>query len=123
MDLQEKINKAVALKKQGKLVEALGVYDDVYNILVKEATKHANGIEGSTIDAGKASTIMPKFFKEADKYLKKDRTACVVANNMGTIFAELGDFENAKKMFNDAINLTPNDFDYKDPHIALEQLK
>ena len=123
MDLQEKINKAVALKKQGKLVEALGVYDDVYNMLVREATKRANSIKGTTIDDGKTSTIMPKFFNEADKHLKRDKTACIVANNMGTIFAELGDFENAKKMFTDAINLTPKDFEYKDPHTALEQLK
>lgn len=42
---------------------------------------------------------------------------------MGTIFAELGDKNTAKKMFEQAIDLTPDGIEYNDPKIALEELQ
>ena len=122
MDLQELINKAWELKKQGNLAGALSAYDSIYDMLISEANKYARNVEGAFVDIGKTRSIAPKFFNESKNYLKRERVACVVANNMGTIFVELGNFEKAKKMFGDAIEFTPDDFSYKDPHIALEQL-
>lgn len=122
MDLQQIINKARELKAEGKLEASLSVYDSIYDALINEAREYSRSIDGAVVDIGKLRAITPKLFDETKKYLKRDKITCIVANNMGTIFAELGDFENAKKMFNDAIEFTPDDFDYKDPHIALSQL-
>ncbi len=66
---------------------------------------------------------MPKLFEECEKYLKRDEVAAVISNNIGVIFAELGDYKNAEKFFNQAIELAPDEVDYKEPQKNLEGLK
>ncbi len=62
-------------------------------------------------------------FEECEKYLKRDKVAAVISNNIGVIFAELGDYKNAEKFFNQAIKLAPDEVDYKEPQKNLEELK
>ena len=123
MELQEFINKAREAKRNGNLMVALDYYNEAFDMLIREATQHARKQEGAFIDEGDTRKIMPKMFEENKKYLKKDKTAAVISNNMGVIFAELKDYEGAEKFFNQAIELTPDGIEYKDPEKNLEELK
>lgn len=120
-DLQKKVNLAWQYKKNGKLLEGLGIYNQIYSFICKEAADHVR--TNNVVDEGNTRKILPSYFSEADKYLKQGSFAYLIANNMGTIFAELGDKENAKKMFEESIRLTPNNIEYSDPKIGLEELK
>ena len=123
MDLQILINKAQELKHEGKLQAALACYSNAFDLLTKEADGYARNIEGTMVDVGKLRAITSKLFNEVKKYFKKDKTASIISNNMGTILAELGDIEGARRMFVQAIELTPDGVDYSDPKIGIEKLK
>ena len=126
MQAQELFNQAWELKKTGNLMEALKLYSKLFEILTAQATDHAHAQSGSFIDkmenGKKIRIISPKMFNETSNYLKKDKVAATISNNMAVIFAELGDFEAAKKFFEQAIELTPVDIDYPDPKIGLQEL-
>ncbi len=123
MELQELITKAWNLKKEGKRIEALKLYSRAFDVLTQEAIKYARGFDDVIKDEGNTRKILPKYFEKSKEYLKQSDVACKISNNMGTIFAEIGNFEGAKKMFQQAIKLTPDDIDYQDPKIGLEELE
>ena len=97
-------------------------YSDIMDLLVKEANDYARKQEGSHTDIGKIRAINTSFFEESRKFLKQDMTAAIISNNMGSLYVRLGDFENARKMFEDSIDLTPDGEEYNDPKIGLEEL-
>lgn len=127
MNLQELLNRAWELKKSGERLEALKLYSQSFDILSKEAQKYAHNSEGTYEDIEEngenVRKISTKFFDKAKEYLKRDKVAAVISNNMGTILAELSDYEGAKKMFEQAIELTPDNMEYPDPKIGLGELE
>jgi len=123
MDLQIKINEAWKLKKDGKKVEALKRYNEIFNALCQEPTEYAKKFKETTQDDDDTRKILPKYFEKALEYLRRDDIACKISNNMGTILAELGDIDGARKMFEQAVDLTPDDTNYPDPRVGLEELK
>lgn len=122
-DLQDKINRAHKYKEEGKLIESIGTYNQVYDFYIKEATEFARRSDNAIVNKGTTRKINPEYFLEAEKYLKRDNVVCTILNNMGVIFAELDDKENAKKYFEEAIKLTPNGLDYQEPKIGLKNLE
>jgi len=123
MDKQEIFNKAWRLKKEGKYSDALALYNELYEQLIKEASDYARGFEGSVVDEDKIRKLMPQLFRKVDEYLKKDNLACTILNNMGVIYAENGNTETAKKYFEESIRLTPDGIDYPNPKIGLKELE
>lgn len=119
MDLQETLNKAWELKKTGDRTGALKLYDEAFNTLASEATAYAHK---QTRVSPLSNKVTPDIFAESKSYFKQNNVACTISNNMATIFAELGDYESAKKLFVQAIELTPEGVDYSDPKIGLQEL-
>jgi tetratricopeptide (TPR) repeat protein len=122
-ELQLLINDAWKLKKENNLLQALDYYNDAFDILVQDANEYANKHGNPYKDQGDTRMVLPSHFDLTKKHLKGDKLACTISNNMGTIFAELGDEKTAKEMFQQAIELTPDNLEYNDPKIALEELK
>ncbi|MFY9463404.1 MAG: hypothetical protein WAP52_04470 [Candidatus Sungiibacteriota bacterium] len=127
MELQELLNKAWRLKKDGERLDALKLYSHAFDIVTKEAQEQAHNSQGShediIEDGKKVSKILPHFFVKAKAYLKRDKVAAVISNNMGTILLEISDFDGAKKMFEQAIELTPDGEIYDDPKIGLKEFE
>lgn len=123
MELQELITKAWNFKKEGKRAKALKLYSRAFNVLTQEAIKYTCGFDDVIKDKGSTRKILPKYFEKSKEYLKQSDVACKISNNMGTILAELGDIEGAKRMFEQAIDLTPEGIDYQHPKIGLKELK
>lgn len=123
MDIQLLLNQAWEEKKEGKFTESLALYDQVYGELVKEATEHARAQQGTTEDEGDTRKILPKYFEEADNYLRRDNVVCTILNNMGVIFAELGDKDAARKHFEESIKYTPQGMEYENPKVGLKSLE
>ncbi len=122
MDIQKLINEAREYKNAGKLANALSCYNAVMDQLCSEAAEYARSQPDSYFDIGDERRFTLKYFEYADGYLKRDNVASVVNNNMGVIFAELKDFENAKKSFAESIKYTSDGINYPDPKINLENL-
>ena len=123
MDIQDKVNRAWALKKEGRLFDALNVYNEIFDILCHEAGEYARSKKGSTVDEEDARKINPRFFALSKVYLKRDNVACVTLNNMGVILAEMGYYDKAKNKFKESIELIPDGIDYPNPKIGLESLE
>lgn len=123
MDLQEKINKAWELKKEGNFADALKLYQGVHDELVDEAGQHARQIPGTRVDEGDTRKIMPSLFTETEKYLRKDNVFCTILNNMGVIYAEAGDKESARRCFEESIKSTPEGINYPNPKTGLKELE
>lgn len=122
MEIKEILDKAYCLKNDGKNEDSLKMYSEAFDVLVAEASEYAKGLEKMFEDAEK-KIVSKKYLERFNKYLKKDKRACVISNNMGVLFAQTGEKASAKVFFEQAIDLTPEGEKYEDPYIGLEILK
>jgi len=110
---QEKFDRAWMYKKERKYTEAIELYVDLYRQLIKDAFEYLGGANGTfTEDKSKVG-----------EYLKGDNLACTILNNIGVIFAEVGDKKSAKKYFKESIKYKPDGIEYENPKIGLRELK
>jgi|SRR3989338_2322974 len=123
MDFQFLINKAQELKQESDLQSALMCCEDTFKLLKEEANQHSRNLEGSVIDIGNLRFATLQLFEEKEKYLKRNKDAATVLNNMGEILVELGKIKEAREKLERAITLTPEGMNYPDPKIVLEKLK
>lgn len=122
MDIQKLINEGRDYKNAGKLASALSCYNAVMDQLCSEAAEFARSQPDSYFDIRDERRFTPKYFEYADSYLKRDKIASRVSNNIGVIFAELKNFDSAKKYFYEAIKYTPKNDAYSDPETNLKNL-
>lgn len=120
---QEKFDQAWTNQKKGKFTDAMKLYDELYEQLIKEAADYARSFDRSEIDEGDAKKGMPLFFIKAEEYSKRDNRVCTILNNVGVIFTETGDKESAIKYFKESIKFTPDGLDYQNPKIGLKELE
>lgn len=124
----EKINRLIdqasTFEKAGELASALEVYSKTLDFLVEQAKEYAQLASPAVIEAivGTGSISM-EYLSKFNEYLKKDKTAALVSNNMALVFAKMGNKESARAFFEQAIDLTPKGECYDAPHIGLEMLK
>lgn len=110
---QEKFDSAWILKKQGNFEEAMSLYSELYEQLIKDGFERTGGVTDS--EKGDQERI--------NSYLKGDKLACTILNNMAVILAEAGNKNAARNYFELSIKLTPENFDYQDPIIGLKELE
>lgn len=67
--------------------------------------------------------ILPAYFSAFSRALKSDIFFASIVNNIGSLYAEQGDYKQARECFQEAIEFTPPGIRYDDPHIALESLE
>ena len=119
----ELIKAGESFARADNLEKALDCYSQALDCLVAAAKAYAQNSEPQTMRAvfgsGKLSEIYLQKFNE---YLKKDQVASIISNNMGVIFARMGNKVSAKTFFEQAIDLTPDGITYDDPHIGLQTL-
>lgn len=116
------MDQAYYSKNDGKNKDLLKRYSEALDLLVAEAAEYAKGSEAMFTDAEKKK-VSKKYLEKFNEYLKKDKRACVISNNMGLLFAQTGEKASAKIFFEQAIDLTPKGEKYDDPYIGLEVLK
>jgi tetratricopeptide (TPR) repeat protein len=121
MEIKNILDQAYCLKNDGKNEDSLKMYSEAFDVLVAEASEYAKGLEEMFEDAEK-KTVSKKYLEKFNEYLKKDKRACVISNNMGVLFARTGEKASAKIFFEQAIDLTPKGEKYDDPYIGLEVL-
>lgn len=118
-----RMDDALELKRKGGLVEALERYQKIYSEIIADASKYAHSIPGTFIDENETRTIMPSLLVESENFMKSTSVACYLMNNMGTVYAELQDYESATNAFEQSIQLTPDGMEYNDPKIGLRSVK
>ncbi len=75
------------------------------------------------IDGGTTLKILPYFFERARDILRSNILYAVLSNNMGCCYTSLGDLESARAAFEEAIEFTPDGYDYPDPVRHLNDLE
>ena len=113
---------AAELKNQGKNQEALESYSKAFDALIDEAGLYARHKEGDIEDANILQSKKSLLIEDSFSYLKQDITAASILNEMGLLFRQLGEYENAKQKFEEAIDLIPIGSDYDDPLVNLRHL-
>mgnify|MGYP001563881173 FL=1 len=66
--------------------------------------------------------LLPAYFASFSNALRSSILYSNIVNNIGTLFAETGEVEEAKKCFLEAIDFTPDGVKFDNPHIGLENL-
>ncbi|PIT94307.1 hypothetical protein COT98_04320 [Candidatus Falkowbacteria bacterium CG10_big_fil_rev_8_21_14_0_10_39_9] len=74
-------------------------------------------------DKDGARYLLPAYFAAFSNALRSDILYSNIVNNIGTLFAETREIEEAKKCFLEAIDFTPQEMKFDNPHINLENLK
>lgn len=74
-------------------------------------------------DKDGAKYLLPAYFAAFSNALRSDILYANIVNNIGTLFAETGETEEARKCFLEAIDFTPQGVKFDNPHINLENLK
>ena len=68
-------------------------------------------------------TVLPFVLSETQRLLKSDVLYSVLCNNAGTCLQLIGDIEQARERFQEAIDCTPEGLDYPDPVANLRSLE
>jgi tetratricopeptide (TPR) repeat protein len=122
--IERLIRDAGELEKAEKFEKALEIYSQTMDILVANAKSCAERAEPAVMEAIVGSGVISgQFLSKFNEHLKQGKIAAVVSNNMGMIFAKMGNKSSARDFFEQAIDLTPAGEIYDDPHIGLEMLK
>ena len=127
-EVWEIMDKAAGLK-EGDSQAALEKYNDAFNMLIDIAGAYAVEQESRSTGSGQAATDMQELrgkadilFKHSKEYLKRDSTAATILNEMGLLFMDMAEYDNAKQKFLESIEYIPDGEDYSEPADNLERL-
>ena len=73
-------------------------------------------------DKDGARYLLPAYFASFSNALRSNILYSNIVNNIGTLFAETGEVEEAKKCFLEAIDFIPSGVKFDNPHIGLDNL-
>ncbi len=111
-EFQDKFNTALLYKKEGRLIDALDLYKELYVQLIREAADYAKCIERQVIYEENTRELTPQFLQNAGEYLRSDNLASLISNNLCVILAETGHKEAARKYFKKSIKYIPGGTEY-----------
>lgn len=130
VDMDEKISTEGWMRLAVGIVVKNAAKDGMKKALVPDgetATKllQQNPIFGAPFfdDKGGKRYILPAYFSAFSHTLKSDIFFANIVNNIGSLYAEQGDYKQARESFQEAIEFTPPGVRYDDPRIALESLE
>lgn len=114
-------------RKMGRFREALESYEEGTERLMKLVSTEVHKdpskcYRDEVIDGKTTRTILPYVFAKTFELLKANPLYASLRNNAGVCLLELGDVEKARKLFQDAIECTPDGYDYQDPVRNLKQI-
>ena len=104
--IQVLVNQARAHKKERQPKEALSCYKEAGDLLLSEARSFARN-NGGVTDVGDDRIIGGEFFGLCLDYLRQDKVYATILNNMGVLYAESGQYGDARKCFTEAVQTHP----------------
>lgn len=114
MTIEELVQKALELEKQGEKEEALATVSTAFDMLVIEAGNYATKKLGIT-DIEILRTKTTELFDHSNTHLRQNLTASMLLNTMGVLFMELGEYDASKQKFEESNSLIPDAVEYNDP--------
>ena len=113
-------------KKKDDIQKAIEIYNHAAQVLMsnifEELKKEGQDVLDKVPDDEKAAIVNMEVFNLVPAKLKQDNLYCILQNNLGTCYAELGQYDEARKAYSEAIAFTPDGMNYQDPIMALRQL-
>jgi tetratricopeptide (TPR) repeat protein len=114
-------------KKKGDLEKAIEIYNHACQTMMNNIMQklQAEGHEPThqSPDDEKVAIVNMEIFNHVPGKLKEDNLYCMLQNNIGVCYAEMGKIEEAKSAFRESIQFIPDGFDYPAPYYGLQQLE
>lgn len=118
------IKQGEAFEKAGDLEKSLECYSKAFDCLIAAAKVFAESSFPGGLEAILGKGRAPEeYMQKFSEFLKRDKNACIISNNMGVLFAKIGDNASARVFFEQSIDLTPKGVIYNDPHVGLQVLE
>ncbi len=127
-DLYEAYNSlGITYKKQGRYKEALDAYARGTDRLMHSvsAAVHADPsrcYRDEEVDGKRTRTVLPYVFIRTRELIRATPLYAILRNNMAVCLEELGAVSEARELYQEAIELTPDGYAYPDPHENLRRL-
>lgn len=121
--IEELISQAELYQEEGKLKKSLKNYSQAFDILVRLALESARESKDVYIDENGNGGIGEEYQRNIIRFFKSDELACEISHKMGVIFSLLGNDQAAKDMFTQAIDLTPEEVDFFEPYVMLNEIE
>ena len=139
----EELKKAVQLKPPqssacnslGLTYNLMGKYSDAIDSYSEALERHVNevidrleadtgGTLTNTIDVRGAKTAMlnTEIMDKMPDALRSEPTYAILQNNLGGVYLEAGNLDEAKEKFEESIRYLPEGYDYPPPYIGLETI-
>lgn len=116
-----KLMDGAAKLKESDAQAALERYNEAFNLLIDMAGQYAlSKEEGKDLQELRAKA--DALFAHSKEYLKRDSTAATILNEMGLLFMDMGESDNARQKFLESIEYIPDGEDYSEPADNLERL-
>ena len=119
-DMEQLLEKALQLEQQGQKDEALETISRAFDILIDEAGAYARAEVGEEKEIDELRALAPTLIEYSTVFLRQNLTASMILNNMGLLFAELGQYDAAVQKFEESVRLTPANIEYDDPSDNLQ---
>ena len=117
------LQNAQAFTQERHYENALKAYSDAFDVLIEEAAQYAKAQEKDVTDIDDLRKITPRLFEHSKTYLRQTIQTASILNSMGTLFRELGDYENAQERFQEALEYVPGNVVFDEPRTNLEEVQ
>ncbi|WP_171817335.1 tetratricopeptide repeat protein [Sulfuritalea hydrogenivorans] len=127
-DLYEAYNSlGITYKKLGRHKEALNTYEQGIDRLMASVSKIVHSdptrcYREEIVDGERIRTVLPYVFMKTREMLRANPLYAILTNNVAVCFAELGQINEAQRLYEEAIEFTPDGYNYPDPHQHLQRL-
>lgn len=118
----------ITYKKLGRYKDALAAYEQGIERLMASvsAAVHADPsrcYREEVVDGKRVRTVLPYVFTKTREMLRANPICAILTNNVAACLEELGQIPEARKLYQEAIEFTPDGYDYPDPQQSLQRLK
>ena len=127
-DLFEAYNSlGLTYKKQGRYKHALETYEQGIERLMASVSAVVHSDESrcyteEIVDGKRIRTVLPYVLMKTREMLRANPLYAIFTNNVGVCFEEIGQLDEARVHFAEAVELTPDGYNYPDPLLNLRRL-
>jgi Flp pilus assembly protein TadD len=127
-DLYEAYNSlGITYKKLGHHKDALDTYEQGVDRLMAGVSElvHSDPIRcyrDEVIEGKQVRTVLPYVFTKTRELLRSNPLYAILTNNVAVCYEEIGQIDEARRLYQEAIDCTPHGYNYADPRKGLQRL-
>lgn len=117
----------ITYKRLGRYKEALDTYEQGIDRLMSSVSTavHSDSTRcyrDEVVDGEQIRTVLPYVFMKTREMLRANPLYAILTNNVAVCLEEIGKISEARKIYEEAIEFTPDGYDYPEPIRNLQRL-